>query len=568
MVYIATAIALIIAGIVLREVARSRGKPALGMLSYLTWAGAVLAVGATSFTIVEQESIGHLKRIYLADDMAPGQIIARDGEKGPQARVLGPGFHVVPFVRILYQVEQYPVVEIPQGQYGLLVARDGAPLAPGQYISRGWPAGEFNQMLDAEHFLANGGQKGPQLEVLRPGKYRFNRYLFDVKLGRALNVDTGEVAVVKSNVQERDDCPDPQSLLRGASGSGQALSVPLVPRGCVGVWDEVLLPGRYYLNQEAYTTTLIPTRAQTWNYIGGYEKRRIDLTVGDDGKIQQAAKAEQMAKPDGAADEAIVVTVEGWRVPLDVRVVVQVDPASASRVVASVGTLEQVEDRIVTPALRSITRNVAGAEDRQVLDLINKRDELESLVEAALYPEGVKAGVTIKEVRFGDPAIPPELLVARQRQQLADQLESTYEREREAQEKRVAVERSRSTADLQKELVRAQIAVQVAEQQREQLRLQGEGEKLRLVEIAKGQREQTAVLGEDRVYQLAVLDKVLEAAVTNPEIVKIPQVYVQGESNGFEGPAAILGASTLMRSIAGGSAADRPAAQPAPAPRQ
>ena len=168
-------------------------------------------------------------------------------------------------------------------------------------------------------------------------------------------------------------------------------------------------------------------------------------------------------------------------------------------------------------------------------------------------------------MRFGDPSIPPELLVARQRQQLADQLEVTYERERVAQEKRIAVEKGRAMADQQSELVRAQIAVQVAEHQRERLRLQGEGEKLRLIEIAAGQKTQTVVLGEDRVYQLAVLDKVLEAAIQNPNIVKIPQVYVQGESRGFEGPAAILGASNLIQSLQGGAAARAPAGNvPAP----
>jgi hypothetical protein len=152
---------------------------------------------------------------------------------------------------------------------------------------------------------------------------------------------------------------------------------------------------------------------------------------------------------------------------------VQVDPANAPRVVASVGGLQEVEDRIVTPALRSIVRNVSGAPGRKALDLINKRSELETLVEAAIFPEGLKAGVAIKEVRFGDPAIPPELLVARQRQQLADQLEATYKREQVAQESRVAVEKGRATADQQVELVRAQIAVQVAELEKQQLRLKG-----------------------------------------------------------------------------------------------
>ena len=539
-------------GFVLHGMKQMGGVQVPTWAPWLSWAIGVFLVGGTSFVIVDQDKIGHLKRIYFASDMPPGQIIAFDGQKGPQANILGPGFHLKPLVNVLYEVEEIPVVQIPQGSYGFLTAKGGAPLEAGEFIARGPPDKDFNKMLDAEYFLNNGGQKGPQLNVLRPGTYRINLYLFDVKRQNSLNVEAGEVAVVKSNVNEHEGCPTAAELAqRGQGGYGSALSVPLVPKGCTGVWDEALLPGRYYLNREAYTATLIPTRARTWVYRGGYEKRRIDLTVTDDGKIHQEARSRDIPKPPDAADEAIVVTVEGWRIPLDVRVVVQVDPADAPRVVASVGGLQEVEDRIVTPALRSIVRNVGGGSGRKALDLINKRDELETLVEKAIFPEGAKAGVAIKEVRFGDPAIPPELLVARQRQQLADQLETTYQRERVAQEQRIAVEKSRSTADQQGELVRAQIAVQVAELEKEQLHLKGEGEKLRLIEIAKGQEAQTGILGKDRVYQLAVLDKVLNAAVSNPNIVKVPNVYVQGETGGFEGPAAILGASNLMQSIGG-----------------
>lgn len=552
---------LVIAGFVFREVAKTGRTSWAKLLPWPCWIASVVVIASISFVTIDQNSIGHLKRIYLGKNMKPGQIIAFDGEKGPQARILGPGFHFIPLVRFLYKVEELPVVQIPQGSYGVLKAQDGEPLDAGQFIALGWQDAEFNNMLDAGYFLANGGQKGPQLTVLRPGTYRINRYLFDIKRYPALSVEAGQVAVIKSNVQERDDCPMADALAQEGeiSRSGAALTVSLAPKGCIGVWDEPLLPGRYYLNREAYTPTIIPTRAQTWVYAGGYQKRRIDLTLGDDGKIQQEAKIETFKQPADAADQAIVVTVEGWRVPLDVRVVIQVDPAQAPRVVASVGGLTEVEDRIVTPALRSIVRNVGGAPGRRALDLINERDALESLVEKALFPEGLKAGVTIKEVRFGDPAIPPELLVARQRQQLADQLESTYARERVAQERRVDVEKSRATADQQIELVRAQIAVQVAELEKQQLKLKGEGEKLRLIEIAKGQKEQTSVLGEDRVYQLAVLDKVLNAAVANPNIVKIPNVLVQGQGGGFEGPAAILGASNLMQSIG-----EDKQAQPAP----
>ena len=519
--------------------------------SWFSWILSVFLLISTSFVIVDQESVGHLKRIYFANDLKPGQIIAKRNQKGPQALILGPGFHFIPFVNLLYKVEEFGIVNIPDGTYGHLLAKDGAPLENQQYMARKWPDDTFDQMLDAEYFLKNGGQKGPQLSVLKPGSYRINRYLFDVDIYKALNVEAGEVAVIKSNVEEIENCPDQKKLTLDSSDKkqGTELSLPVVPVGCVGVWDMPLLPGRYYLNSEAYMPTLIQTRAQTWVYGGDYEKRLINLTVDESGKINQEVWTKHIEMPRGATGKAVIVMVEGWRVPLDIRAVVQIEPQNAPRVVASVGGLQEVEDRIVTPALRSIVRNVAGAPGRQVLDLINHRDTLETLVEEAIFLEGQKAGVTIKEIRFGDPVIPAALLVARQRQQLADQLDVTYERERIAQEKRINVEKSRATADQQTELVRAQIAVQIAEQQKLQAKLQGEGEKLRLQEIARGQLAQVKVLGKESVFQLAELEKVLKAATTNANIVKVPSIYVQGQGEGFEGAAAVLGASSLVQAI-------------------
>ena len=64
-----------------------------------------------------------------------------------------------------------------------------------------------------------------------------------------------------------------------------------------------------------------------------------------------------------------------------------------------------------------------------------------------------------------------------------------------------------------------------------------------------GQKAQSTVLGQERVMQLAVLEKVLNAAVENPEIVKIPTTLVTGSTGGFEGAAAILGASNIAGGI-------------------
>ncbi|MCB1865031.1 MAG: hypothetical protein KDG50_06340 [Chromatiales bacterium] len=233
------------------------------------------------------------------------------------------------------------------------------------------------------------------------------------------------------------------------------------------------------------------------------------------------------------------------------RVVAQVHPVDAPRVVASVGDLQRVEDNIITPAIRDILRSIGGQPERRALDFIEKRDEITALVEQAIAIEGQKAGVTIQEVRMGEPAIPPELMVARLREQLATQLRATYEQERNAQTERIKVERERAAADQQPTLVAAEIAKAAAEHRKEQLRLEGEGEKLKQIEIAKGQEAQAQVLGKDRTLQLQALEKILAASQNNPDIIKVPTVQVQGTGAGYEGAAAVLGASNIIQMLRG-----------------
>ena len=95
---------------------------------------------------------------------------------------------------------------------------------------------------------------------------------------------------------------------------------------------------------------------------------------------------------------------------------VQVTPKNAPFVVASVGGITEVENKILTPAIKGIVRNVTGVKGQQVLNLIEGRKELEDKIEIEIAPEGAKAGITIKEVCLGEPAIPPELMTVRLRE--------------------------------------------------------------------------------------------------------------------------------------------------------
>jgi SPFH domain / Band 7 family len=520
---------------------------------------------STSFVLISAEKVGHLKRIYLAADLPPGRIIALPGQKGPQAEVLGPGFHFRPLLNVLYDVEPFDLVMIPEGFYGQVTTLDGQPMPDGMFMAPVIADSKLESMFNAETFLTTGGYRGPQETVLKPGAYRLNRYLFDVKVGSdtsATVIPTGQVGVVKSNVSTPGlNCKEEKVRVSAAQNDADALSVPLVPRGCIGLWKDALLPGAYYLNRQAYDVTLVDTRVQTWEYKGGYRRRIIDLSIDQQGNLQQTERNVEEPVPSSAVDRAVFVKVEGWDIPQELRVVAQVSPENAPIVAGSVGGIQEIELRILTPLIRSIVRNVAGSTIRlpkknadgtityeirptRVLDLIENREAIEDTIESQIKVEARKAGVEIKEIRLGEPAIPPEILIARLRQQLADQLGEAYQRETEAQKQRIETEQARSTANEQPRLVESQIAVQVANQREQERAALGRAERQYLEEIAKGQMAQASVLGQDRVAMLQALEKVLASLEREPQLVSIvgklvPNTVVNG--SGLEGAAAILG---------------------------
>ncbi len=523
----------------------------------------LMMLASTSFVQIKANSVGHLKRIYAMQELPPGRIVALAGQKGPQARILGPGFHMIPLVQVLYTVEELPVIQVPEGSYGEIVAIDGRPMPDGMYIAPQIPDDRVAGMLEAETFLTQGGHRGPQETVLKPGDYRLNRYLFNVRIGentKATIIPAGHVGVVKSNVSKPGtQCVEQE--VKATDAIEGALSVPLVPIGCVGIWKDPLFPGAYYLNRKAYEITLVDTRVKTWEYKGGYTKRLIDLSVDQQGNIRQTERSEvQPVLPD-AADRAVFVKVEGWDIPQELRVLVQVSPRNAPIVVGAVGGLTEIEDRILTPAIRSIVRNVAGSEielpdpanpsrrirrKTQVLDLIENRESLEQTIETLVKREGRKAGVDVQEIRLGEPSLPPELLVSRLREQLADQLSKAYERETAAQAKRIETEQARATANQQPKLVESQIAVQMAMQRESERAALGRAERVFLEETARGQRAQADVLGQDRVALLQGLEKLLSTLERKPELAQlvgrlVPHTVVgSGGGDGFAGAAAIL----------------------------
>jgi len=558
---------------------------------------------ATSFVTVGDNEAALMKRIYFASDLESGKIIAVGNTKGPRAEIIGPGFHFIPGLNILHDVEIIQIIEVPPGSYATLSARDGKPLPPGVTYAPSFQ-GELNTYLDAVAFLSAGddmkvGYKGPQATVLPPGKYRLNTYLWNVSKPRKLtNVPEGTVAVIKANTVSSVNFGSemtaayPENCAPTASErGGESLSTPLVPVGCVGIWDTALGQGQYYINEDVYSVTLVPVRVQAWEYEGGFTSRTVSLSVDQKGDISQnSSKKEVPFDPESSAAPAIDIKINGYTIWQGARILVQVDPSNAPFIVASVGGLQEVEDRIVTPATQSTLRDLAGtfinvteavmddktgkpvidddtgkAITRQVrrpiepMDLITNREKLQSLAEEKIRPEGEKAGVTIREVRFLKPDLPPEVLLPSKRTQLAFAMVKTMEQERLAQQERIAKENAAATADQQPELVKAQIAVERALQYEQERDARGRADRKYLEEVAKGQEVQATVLGKDIVARLKMLELVLDNPAALDHIQKtVPGIVVvnggseagMGGIGSLEGLAAVLTGGGVLQTKA------------------
>jgi hypothetical protein len=558
----------------------------------------VVCLTETSIVSVPANEVGIVRKIYGSTNLPDGKLIATNGETGYQAEIVPPGTWKLSLLfNVLNELKIVPLVTVPQGFYGRIVARDGESLGKDQVMADAWDPAHFNDYLRGEYFLKNGGQKGLQLSILKPGTYPLNLALFEVRIGYEPNnrditkstddvytidgksveqspmttaitrIPAGSVGVVKSSVQDKgSNCIAIKTKVDIAVDS---LVADLVPEGCIGVWNKSLMPGDYYLNRDAYYVTEVSTRVTTLEFKGGFTRRYIDLKVGAGGDYVQTEHAATFNKPEDAADVAVNTKIEGWEIPQELRAVVQITPENAPIVVAAVGGQKEVDERILIPSIRSNVRNVYGGsvtvpvvDDKgqpvldangnpttitrptKVLDTIEQRQPLEAAILALAKIDGRRAGVDIKEIRLGESAIPPELLLARQRQQLATQLTAAFIQEQAAQTQRQQTEQARATADQQKDLVTAQIKVQTAKLMQEQRQAEGHAERLFLEEQAAGQAAQTAVLGKDSVLLLQQMKMGIDLFAAHPELlsqIKLPQTLVIGGSSGLEGPAAVLG---------------------------
>src|SRR5438046_4222357 len=215
---------------------------------------AVLAFVLKGLYLSRSGEVGVLVKRLGGKKMPAGQGIARHGEIGTQAALLMPGLYWR--MTVVWSMRRSKVIQVAENEIAKLEAIDGRPLPKGRLLG---DEVECNQFQDGEAFLANGGFKGPQVAIIRPGTYRINPFLFNVARRAATEVASGKVGVVTAQDGQPLPpkfivAPQPEISPSAAHPSSRPLNffqdcqAFLESGGFRGPQLDTLQPGRYYIN--------------------------------------------------------------------------------------------------------------------------------------------------------------------------------------------------------------------------------------------------------------------------------------------------------------------------------
>jgi uncharacterized membrane protein YqiK len=411
----------------------------------------------------------------------------------------------------LFSVELYQAVVINENQVGLVDALDGAPLNPRDYVAA--PVEGHNNFQNGDNFIRRGGQRGPQKDLLLPGTYYVNPLLFKVIPEKAGEVRPGEVAVIVSNVgkdpteeirramatkvseklereereqlaiaaahldrldgDEGDDILKLEEELRLNDPADSRLDAGaheayVVPDGYRGIQEMVVGPGRYYVNTLAITPVIIPTTNQT-----------VEWT------------AEQLAE---TFDPFEVISKDGFTMQLEVRVVFRVKPEDAPFMVAKIGSIDKLIQNVMHPLIDSIFRNQAS--ESSAMAYLQNRHEEQERAEARVRAHLLKYHVDVVNVLICHIRLPEELMKTQTEKILAEQRQNMYNAQREAESRRIELEKTRAHADNQRDLMVATVGVEISSKRAEQRKAEAEGEAHYILETGRAEAEKVRLMGE------------------------------------------------------------------------
>lgn len=482
------------------------------ILSIPYWAG---------LTIIGPDQVGVIIKKFGGKRLPSGQYIALNGEAGVQADTLTPGCHLG-FFPWQYTVKKNPITAVPSGKLLLLSAKGGSERPNDRILGKRILCNNFQ---DARAFLSNGGEKGPQSSVLTAGVYRLNTELFQI-LGVAdvTTINPDQVGVVTTldgtSISEgeiagrvidgHNSFQDVQAFIEKGGQKGlqeQVLmagswnlnpmfvkvefvgitEVPigsvgvvisyvgkehkdisgddfkhgdLVDQGHKGVWAVPLYPGKHPLNVRTTKVEIVPTTNIALNWMDGYAEAH---------------------KLDTGLESISIRSKDGFPWKLEVTTVIHVGATDASKVISRFGTMKNVVDQVLEPAIGNYFRN--SAQNFTVLDFLSGREARQKdalqYIRAALNEYNIET----VDAYIGDMSPPAELIKTQTDKKLAEEQRLTFVAQEATQKQAQSLQKETALANIQAQLVSNEQQVKMNEFQAQSAIKKAEGE-AKSVELA------------------------------------------------------------------------------------
>jgi uncharacterized membrane protein YqiK len=435
----------------------------------------VYAINPALFVVLTEDAVYTLRRLLTSQELA----VVRDWQEELDAI---DGFAPVVIGRPMESANQlHPEQTTMVDSIGIVTVHDGPSLAPGEIIapavgtevSDAFYHGNFQ---NPQQFLDGGGRRGRQYQPLTDGTYFINRWFATVELIPKTVVPIGYVGVVVSYYGRA-----------GSDLSGEAFRHgERVTEGERGVWERPYGPGKYAFNTYAGNIVLVPTTNFVLHWVTGRSETH---------------------RYDDSLRSIDLVTRDAYEPRLPLSVVVHIDYQRAPNVIQRFGDVKKLITQTLDPLLSAYFRDIAHK--KTMLELLHDRDLIQAEAREELRRKFREFDIECVDVLIGKPdteekdgKIESLLEQLRMRQLSIEQME-TYQRQREASEKRRELAEAQAEADMQTNLTNTRVKAQIAESEGEAdlQRAKKQAEKqivMAEAELAQSRRraEQTLVLAE------------------------------------------------------------------------
>ena len=146
------------------------------------------------------------------------------------------------------------------------------------------------------------------------------------------------------------------------------------------------------------------------------------------------------------------------------------------------------------PLIDSIFRNQAS--ESSAMAYLQNRHEEQERAEARVRAHLLKYHVDVVNVLICHIHLPEDLMKTQTEKILAEQRQNMYDAQREAEEKRIQLEKTSANADKQKDLMAETVGVEIAGKRAEQRKAEAEGEAHYILSTGRAEAEKVRLMGE------------------------------------------------------------------------